>query len=147
MTTRLLTRQSTAICFFLCGIIALSGADIGTPKEVSVPDVASANTPDATLQPAVQARSLAMLSQVVMQLEQYVQSKDLSAIHNEDVILTAAASELLAQADLIASSPSGDFKTSLTTFCSRVSALHLVADLNQQANAETELGKVLESFS
>ncbi len=147
MKTRLLTRQSTAICFFLCGIIALSGADIGTPKEVSVPDVASANTPDATLQPAVQARSLAMLSQVVMQLEQYVQSKDLSAIHNEDVILTAAASELLAHADLIASSPSGDFKTSLTTFCSRVSALHLVADLNQQANAETELGKVLESFS
>ena len=82
-----------------------------------------------------------------MQLEHYVQSKDLSAIHNEDVILSAAASELLTQADTIASNQSGDFKTSLTTFCSRVSALHLVADLNQQANAETELGKVLKSFS
>ena len=88
-----------------------------------------------------------MLSQVVIQLEHYVQSKDLSAIHNEDVILSAAASELLAQADTIASNQSGDFKTSLMKFCSTVSALHLVADLNQQANAETELGKVLESFS
>ena len=82
-----------------------------------------------------------------MQLEHYVQSKDLSAIHNEDVILGAAARELLAQADAIASNRSGDFKSSLTAFCSRVSALHLVADLNQQASSETELGKVLESFA
>jgi len=40
----------------------------------------------------------------VIQLEHYVQSKDLSAIHNEDIILAAAASELLAQADTIARS-------------------------------------------
>jgi hypothetical protein len=82
-----------------------------------------------------------------MQLEHYVQSKDLSAVHNEDVILGAAARELLAHADAIASNQSGDFKSSLTAFCSRVSALHLVADLNQQASSETELGKVLESFA
>ncbi len=88
-----------------------------------------------------------MLSQVVVQLEHYVRSKDLSAIHNEDVILGAAATELLAQADIIAPKRGGDFKTDLTAFCSRVSALHLVADLNQQAQSETELGKVLESFA
>jgi len=88
-----------------------------------------------------------MLSQVVIQLEHHVQSKDLGAIHNEDVILGAAASELLAQADAIAPHQSGDFKSSLTAFCSRVNALHLVADLNQQASSETELGKVLESFA
>jgi hypothetical protein len=88
-----------------------------------------------------------MLWQVVMQLEHYVQSKDLSAVHNEDVILGAAGRELLAQADAIGLNQSGDLKTSLTAFCSRVSALHLVADLNQQANSETELRKVLESFS
>jgi Heavy metal binding domain len=138
---RLFIRRG-AVCFFFFGIITLSGDEVATPKKVADPDI-----PDATLQPAAQARSLAMLSQVVMQLEHYVQSKDLSAIHSEDVILSAAASELLAQAGTIASSQSGDFKTSLTTFCSRVSALHLVADLNQQANSETELGKVLESFS
>jgi hypothetical protein len=82
-----------------------------------------------------------------MQLQQHVQSKDLGAIHSEDVILGAAARELLAQADAIASNRSGDFKASLTEFCSRVSALHLVADLNQQASSETELRKVLESFA
>ena len=32
-------------------------------------------------------------------------------------------------------------------FCSRVNTLHLAADLNQQANSETELGNVLEAFS
>src|SRR5438105_1614250 len=89
---RLLIQQSAAVYFFLCGIVVLSGAEIAAPKKVG-----SANAPDMTLQPAAQARSLAMLSQVVMQLEHYVQSKDLSAIHNEDVILSAAASELLAQ--------------------------------------------------
>ena len=88
-----------------------------------------------------------MLSQVVMQLEHHVQSKDLGAIHNEDVILGAAGSELLAQANAIAPNQSGDFKSSLTEFCSRVSALHVVADLNQQASSETELRKVLESFA
>jgi Heavy metal binding domain len=142
MTTRLLIRQSAGVCFFVCGIVALSGADFATPKKV-----ASANTPDPTSQRAAQARSLAMLSQVVMQLEHYVQTKDLSAVHNEDVILSAAARELLAQVDAIDSKESDDFKASLTMFCSRVSALHLMADLNQQAKAETELGKVLETFS
>ena len=93
---RLLIQQSVAIYFFLCGIVVLSGAEIATAEKVE-----SANTPDATLQPAAQARSLAMLSQVVMQLEHYVQTKDLTAVHNEDLILSAAAHELLAQVDAI----------------------------------------------
>jgi len=88
-----------------------------------------------------------MLSQVVMQLEHHVRSKDLSAIHDEDMILGATASELLGRADSIAPNQSADFKSSLTTFCSRVSALHVVADLNQQAGSEAELAKALESFS
>jgi hypothetical protein len=56
--------------FFFFGIVALSEAEIAVPEKV-----ASANTPNATLQPAAQARSLAMLSQVVMQLERYVQEQ------------------------------------------------------------------------
>jgi hypothetical protein len=54
---------------------------------------------------------------------------------------------LLARADAIAPNRTADFKSSLTAFCSRVSALHVVADLNQQASSEAELAKVLESFS
>ena len=139
---RLFIRQGTAICLFLFGIIAMSGAENTALQETAV-----TNAPNATLPPVAQARSLGMLWQVVMQLEHCVQSKDLSAVHNEDVILSAAAKELLAQAGAIASNQSGDLKSSLTAFCSRVSALHLVADLNQQASSETELGKVLESFA
>ena len=139
---RLFIRQGTTICLFLFGVIAMFGAESTAPQEI-----ADTNVPKATLPRVDQARSLGMLSQVVMQLEHYVHCKDLSAIHNEDVILSAAARELLAQADAIASNQSSDFKSSLTAFCSRVSALHLVADLNQQASSETELGKVLESFA
>jgi Heavy metal binding domain len=139
---RLFIRKCPAIFFFLFGIIILRGAEVAASKK----DVAE-NVSNARAQQVAQARSLAMLSQVVMQLEHYVQSKNLSAIHNEDVILSAAASELLAQADTIAPNQSGDFKSSLTAFCSEVRALHLVADLNQQGNSETALGKVLESFA
>lgn len=139
---RLFTRQVTAICLFLFGIIATSGALDLSPHEIR-----RTNASNATLPSIVQARSLAMLWQVVIELDHHVHSKDLSAIHNEDVILAAAGRELLAQADAIALNQSDDFKASLTAFCSRVSALHVVADLNQQANSDTELGKVLESFA
>ena len=139
---RLFIRQGLAACLFLFGIIRTSGAENPSSQAIG-----GAKVPNGTLPSAVQARSLGMLSQVVMQLEHHVQRKDLGAIHNEDLILGAAASELLAQADVIASNRSGDFKSSLTEFCSRVSALHLVADLNQQAGSETELRKVLESFA
>lgn len=135
-------RRIATTCAFLFGIAALHGAEIAAQQKV-----AGTNIQNATPQPVAPARSLAMLSQVVQQLEYYVQSKDLAAIHNEDVILAAAANELLAQADAIASNHSADFKTSLTSFSSRVSALHLMADLNQQANAEMELRQVLESFA
>ena len=139
---RLFNRQGSAACLLLFAIFARSGAENPSPQPSP-----GANVPKGTLPSVVQARSLGMLSQVVMQLEHHVQSKDLGAIHNEDVILGAAGSELLAQANAIAPNQSGDFKSSLTEFCSRVSALHVVADLNQQASSETELRKVLESFA
>ena len=142
MRMRLLIRQVTAICLFLFRTLATLGAVSPAPQEIQ-----RNNAPNATLPTIVQARSLAMLWQAVMQLEHHVRSKDLSAIHEEDVILGAAGRELLAQADAIASNRSDDFKASLTAFCSRVSALHIVADLNQQTNSQTELGRVLESFA
>jgi len=92
--TRLFIRRCATICFFLFGMIILEGAEVVTPQKSE-----GGNASNATTKLVAQARLLAMLSQVVIQLEHYVQSKDLSAIHNEDVILTAAASELLTQAD------------------------------------------------
>ena len=130
------------LCFLLLGFAGLNGAEPGTPADHAQSDPAQQG-----MDPSNQARHLAMLSQVVMQLEQYVENKDLSAIHSEDMILSSAATELLAHADSIKAATRNDFKTSLTTFCSRVSRLHLTADLNQQANSESELAKVREAFS
>jgi hypothetical protein len=132
----------SVIYFFVFAIVALHGVEIAAPQRI-----ADTKVPKAALQSSALARALAMLSQVVMQLEHYVQSKDLSGVHNEDTILAAAASELLSQGNTIAPNHGSDFKKDLTVFCSRVSALHLVADLSQQANSETELGNVRESFA
>ena len=133
-------RQGTAICLFLFGIIALGEGENTAPRSTA------SKVPDQALPLAAQARLLGMLSQVVMQLEHYVRSKNLSMIHDEDMILGATATELLGRANAIAPDRSGDFKSSVTEFCSRVSSLHLVADLDQQANSEAELAKVLESL-
>jgi hypothetical protein len=139
---RLISQLSLAPLHSLLWDIAALAGESGTPRKTETLDSST-----EMAQVAEQTRSLAMLSQVVMQLEHYVRNKDLSAIHNEDVILSAAATELFSQAGEITSNQGKDFKTNLTTFCSRVSALHLAADLNQQANSEMELGKVLESFA
>src|ERR1041384_2336704 len=116
------------LCFLLLAI-SLSRAEAVPPKGAGRSD---GPKPSATIEPAAQARSLAMLWQVIMQLEHHVRKKDLAAIHNEDLILSAAAAELLAEAESIAPRKTKDFRSSLTILCSRVSALHLVADLNQQ---------------
>jgi hypothetical protein len=139
-----LTRKRilAAVCILLIAV-SLQGADFAKPKREGSPAEAS---PSGTLEPNGQARLLAMLAQVIMQLEHYVRSKDLAGIHNEDVILSAAATELLGQAESIAPQKTKEFKINLTTLCSRVSALHLAADLNQQTNSETALGKVQEAF-
>ena len=110
---RLFIRQGSTACLLLFAIVATSGAENPSPQATP-----GAKVPNGTLPSAVQARSLGMLSQVVMQLEQHVQSQDLGAIHNEDLILGAAASELLSQAGAIAPNRGGDFKSSLTAFCS-----------------------------
>lgn len=141
-STRFLALGRLVLCLLFSTTNGWGGAETSTPPQGALSEI-----PKRTMDQSTQARSLAMLSQVVMQIEQYVKNKDLSAIHNEDVILSAAATELLVQADSIKLGKGNDFKTSLTTFCSRVSTLHLVADLNQQTKAESELGKVQEAFS
>jgi len=61
---RLFIKQVTAICLFFFGIVAMSGAENTASREIT-----GTNVPNATLPPVAQARSLGMLSQVVMQLE------------------------------------------------------------------------------
>ncbi len=118
---------------------------VGLMMAVRAADPAT-NRPLAALQSSSPARSLAMLLQVVHQFEQYVQTKNLSSIHNEDQILRAASTELLTQADQVNAGAAEEFRVALTAFCQQVSRLHLSADLSRQAQSETRLGEVLESF-
>ncbi len=137
----LLNREVTAIGALFAAITLALGTASPTPPQAS-----HENDSAAIPGPMIASRALAMLWQVVKQLENFVRDKNLAAIHNEDLILGAAANELLAEAGKSLPDRSDDFKARLTAFCSQVSALHLVADLNQQAASEVELGKVLESF-
>ena len=54
--------------------------------------------------------------------------------------------ELLAGSDLVAPGRVEHYKTDLTWFAQQVSALHRVADLNQQAQAESELHRVMKAL-
>jgi hypothetical protein len=91
--------------------------------------------------------SFSMLLQVVKELENHVRAKDLGYVHNEDEILTAAMTDLMAQAETVTSGQSGTVKAALTALAQRVTALHIAADLGQQAQAELELDRVVESFA
>ena len=98
-------------------------------------------------QARIQTEALAMLFQVVDQLSGYVTNKDLAAIHNEDLTLAAAVSELLSRADAFDRERSILFKTNVTEFSQRVGDLHLAGDLKNQTRAEKALPTVLESLA
>src|SRR5438045_2729881 len=106
----------------ILGLLILAGTTLRGAESVTPADRPPSDLPERRMDPMMQARSLAMLSQVVMQIEEYVKSKDLSAIHNEDGILTAAATELSAEAETIKPRRGDEFKADLTKFCSRLSA-------------------------
>jgi hypothetical protein len=134
-------RQWAALWLIIFAIVPAHSAEV-TPRNIST----ATNLPTITLQSSAPAKSLAMLLQVVTQLEHYVQTTNLSSIHNEDAILSAASSEMLTQASLVTADQAEAFKADLTVFCQTVSQLHLAADLAQQTRAETELRKVLAAF-
>jgi hypothetical protein len=129
------------ICLFLLGMGVVRGAEVTLGQKGL-----STNAATVAAVPAAQVNSLAMLMQVVKQLDHYVKTKDLSSIHNEDMILSAALTGLLTKPDFVVPNRVEQFKADLTGFGQCVSALHLAADLSQQARSEAELRKVFESF-
>jgi hypothetical protein len=130
-----------AIFFLLWAVVVVGGAGPAPPE--SLQDTPSST--DAAPSPS-HVEALAMLIQIVSQLENYVRTKDLDSIHNEDVILGSALSGLLLRAGMVAPDRIEQFKTDLTSFAQHVSALHLAADLHQQDQSELELGKVMKAF-
>src|SRR5581483_3021881 len=86
-------REVTAIGALFAAITLALGTASPTPPQAS-----HENDSAAIPGPMIASRALAMLWQVVKQLENFVRDKNLAAIHNEDLILGAAANELLAEA-------------------------------------------------
>ena len=84
-----------AIFFCLWGMIVDRAGTASAEHPQDSPGAAVAD-PSAS-----QVESLAMLIQIVDQLETYVRTRDLASIHNEDIILGFALGELLARADLV----------------------------------------------
>src|SRR2546430_14661037 len=108
---RLSIRRYTAIRIIgsvMLGICVVRGAE-AVPGRNNAGKRAITGVPQPS--PAVQ---LAMMLQVVKQLEHYVKTKDLSSIHNEDTILSAALSGLLTRADTVVSNRVEQFKADLT---------------------------------
>lgn len=93
-----------------------------------------------------QVRSLSALAQIVYELKQDVAAKDLGSIHNEDAILSICLKPMMQRLDVVAYAQRDQFKSDLATFAHHVSNLHLAGDAGQQAQAETELDRVVESF-
>ena len=129
-----------AIFFCLWGMIVDRAGTASAERPHDSPGAAVADSS------ASQVESLAMLIQIVDQLKTYVRTRDLASIHNEDIILGFALGELLARADLVAPDRVEHYKTDLIWFAQQVSALHRVADLNQQAQSESELHRVMKAL-
>ena len=91
-------------------------------------------------------RPLAMVFQVMHQIKNHVQTRDLDAIHDEDPILSSAVNELLSQTNVVPAEQAESFKADLTSLSQGVSALHDVADRGLQAEAETGLVRVESDF-
>jgi len=107
---------------------------------------ARGNISSNTFESTTQVRSLSALAQIVYQLQQRVAAKDLASIHGEDEILGICLNPMMQRTDVVSYAQREQFKSDLATFAERVSDLHAAGDLGQQATAERELGRVIESF-
>jgi hypothetical protein len=92
------------------------------------------------------AETLAMLLQVVENLDRCVSVKDLVLIHHEDQFLGVGLGMLEQETNLVAGTAAGEFRTGLANFATLVSSLHMAADTANQAGAEVILPQVKRCF-
>lgn len=127
-----------AFTFFLCLITTFplcDGAGFG----------AVASGPAVQMPPVVQA--LGLLAQVVRNIERHVNTKDLSSVHNEDMMLASALTALLQHSQAAPSEKKDTLEVALVTFGRLVANLHAAADAFDQAKSEAQLKVVLNAFN
>ncbi len=91
--------------------------------------------------------ALGMMVQVIGQLEEKVQGKDLASIHSEDLILNESLAAILQQSDQIEAARREQFQQDVKQFGQQVASLHLAGDTGRQTLAEQHVRSALETFA
>jgi hypothetical protein len=107
----------------------------------------SAERTAAEPQPAPVVKAWGILFQVMERFEEYVASKALSSIHNDDALSSSAVSILLIQNKKNPSVQNDEAGVRLLAFTREVAALHAAGDAFDQAGSEAELQKVRSAFA
>jgi len=92
------------------------------------------------------AEALGLMMQVVGNLEEKVQNKDLTSLHSEDLILGASLTAIIQQTNRMELAGRENFNGDVTQFARQVAALHFAGDTQQQDLAEKQFRLVREAF-
>jgi hypothetical protein len=98
-------------------------------------------------QPPPIVKAWGILFQVMERFEEYVASKALSAIHNDDALSNSAISILLNESQKKLSDRNDEANAALLAFTREVAALHAAGDAFDQSGSEAELEKVRSTFA
>lgn len=134
---RRLIRQ-LAFTILLCLVIA-------TPLQEKSALNVTASGQTAQTPPVVP--SLGLLLQVVRNIERHVITKDLSSVHNEDMMLASALTALLQSSKAAPDGKKDELEMALVRFGRLVANLHAAADAFDQAKTELQLKIVLSAFT
>ena len=110
-------------------------------------DQSAAKPVAAETQPLPIVKAWGILFQVMQCLEEYVASKALSSIHNEDALSNSAISILLNEAQKNPSPQNDEEVATLFAFTREVAALHAAGDAFDQSGSEAELEKVRSALT
>lgn len=102
--------------------------------------------PMSGLQSEQNVKALGLLIQVVRNVETFVKVKELSSIHNEDMMLYSALTVLLEDSKHAPVDRKDAMSIALVEFGRKVADLHEAADFNNQVDAEIRVKVVSDSF-
>ena len=98
-------------------------------------------------QPPPIVKAWGILFQVMECFEEYVASKALSSIHNDDALSNSAVSILLNENQKNLPAQSDEADAALLAFTREVAALHAAGDAFDQSGSEAEVEKVRSAFA
>jgi hypothetical protein len=107
----------------------------------------TAKTTAAEMPPSPIVKAWGILFQVMECFEEYVASKALSSIHNDDALSSSAIAILLSENQRNSSSQNDEPAAALLGFTREVAALHAAGDAFDQSGSEAELEKVRSAFA